>query len=77
MSEELIKAEKALEDFLNENPHMREEQNKINELMAKVPYDKRIEVIGLLMINRLLELSKALIKLSHILPTQEGIKCQP
>jgi len=66
MSEELLKAEKDLADFLEKNPHLQEEQNKINEIMEKVPFEKRMEVIGMLMSKKLLQLSSELLNLTQL-----------
>jgi len=74
MSEELLKAEKDLADFLEKNPHLQEEQNKINEIMEKVPFEKRMEVIGMLMSKKLLQLSSELLNLTQLVSNQEDTK---
>ena len=65
--DEVSKAEKELQDFLEKNPHMRKDQEKLDLLLKNTPEDKRLEVLGILTSAKLLELQEQLIKLNEIL----------
>ncbi|MFW9871555.1 MAG: hypothetical protein ACFFG0_00445 [Candidatus Thorarchaeota archaeon] len=61
------KAKKQLRDFLEKNPHMKKEQEKLDSLLKNTSENKRLEVLGILMSSKLLELQKQLIDLSKLL----------
>jgi hypothetical protein len=60
MNDQVMKAEKELQDFLEENPHLKKDQEKITELLLKTNSDQRLEVLNILISSKLLELQKQL-----------------
>jgi len=61
------KAEKQLQDFLEENPHLKKEQEKIDKILNKTPKDKRLEVMAIMLANSTIELNNSILKLSQTL----------
>jgi len=57
------KAEKELQEFLEERPHMQHYQDKIDALLSKTPSKDRMEVLGILTSMKLNEMQKELLKL--------------
>lgn len=51
-------AKKNLEDFLKDNPKAQKYQEEINEMLAKVPENSRLDTIQLMLAGRLKELGE-------------------
>lgn len=62
----LAEAQKDLDTFLEEYPHMQEQQNKIDEIMKKTPSDKRLEVLLMMLAQKYSKILKQLKKLKQI-----------
>ena len=62
----LVEAQKDLDTFLEEYPHMQEQQNKIDEIMKKTPNDKRLEVLLIILTQKYSEIIKQFNKLTAI-----------
>ena len=58
---------KDLDDFLDKHPHLREQQNRINEILENTHPDKRLEVIMLMLFGKQTELTKQLTKLTSLI----------
>jgi hypothetical protein len=66
-NQELIKAEKALEEFLENNPDMKDYQAEINRRLSKAPTSKgRMEILKFMMAERLTELGKNLTRFVEV-----------
>lgn len=61
------KAYKNLEEFLEANPHMRDQQDKINEMLKNTHPDKKLEVLFMMMSIKLSEQVKLLNSLQKLL----------
>jgi len=69
MNEALELAKQNLEQFLNDHPHMRKNQEEIDAVLNKVPEEQRIAAIGIMTATSLLTLSKKLAELALNLET--------
>lgn len=58
---------KQRDDFLKENPHLQKYQDEINRILSKTPQDNKLEVLSIILSNKLLELQSGLIDLTKIL----------
>ena len=63
----LTNAWDSLDKFLKENPHMKEYQKEIDEVLARTPEENRTEAVFLLLGGKLNELNATYNKLSRLL----------
>ena len=66
MNEQVTKAENELQEFLEKNPKMQKDQEKLRDLLDKTPHEKRIEVLSMLLSAKLLEMKKQLLNLTEL-----------
>lgn len=66
MSTPLEDAIKARDDFLEQNPQLREKQNEITRILESTPESQRMDVISIMMSTELLKLQQALLDLVKV-----------
>ena len=67
--EELI-AER--DKLLEENPHLKPFQDKIDEIMGKTPDDMKLEVLNIMMVCKLKKLAVQFKKLKEFIPDADS-----
>ncbi len=64
----LSEAKAKLDEFLKDNPKAQEYQKEIDEILAKVPAESRLEAIQMLMAGKLSQLTDAMSALAALGP---------
>ena len=64
---DLEKATKARDDFLEANPHLKERQDELDKILDKCRDEDRLAVVNMFMMQSMLELQKNLIQLKQII----------
>ena len=64
---ELQKAIAKRDQFLEDNPRLQAQQDQINDVLDRTPEKDRLNVLGILMSTKLLDLQEQLLKLTQAL----------